>query len=66
LNGQVTTTNGSWSNTEDKLTLIIDYQAVECDIKEYSKTKMSIESFYSETYNGVVSTSLMVMVLEKK
>jgi len=66
LDGYTDVYGGSWSNTEDKLTIIIDGEGIVFDIKERSRKSMMLENVQTDNYNGISNQYKLTLEIEKK
>lgn len=63
--GSTYTYAGTWSNTEDKLTIIEDGDAIVWTIKEFDKHEMELEYVDQYTSGGVTYRDVYTIELEK-
>lgn len=56
----------TWTNTEDKITIVIDGDAIIFDVKDQSKSTMELENTDSYTDMGISYRDVTNMKLEKK
>ncbi len=65
LDGFTDVYGGSWSNSKDDITIIVDGEGLVFKIKEYSRNEIELESTDQYTYDGITYKYVNYLKLKK-
>ena len=65
LDGFTDVYGGSWSNSKDDITIIVDGEGLVFKIKEYSRKEIELEYTDEYTFNGTTNKDVLFMKLVK-